>query len=546
MKIVRYLVLILSPLLAHALVPLEGIIMGGVKKDLQFDPLTQVMEKTKATTSAESTQQLALYLAQYQEGIDLQNSCQYISQAKYDTSWKEDQAKRAMVATLQYVGLDLAVKSIGAYAKKLEISAESYEKLVNHITGNFCSQNITVYSIKLLKDNLHQQYKNPDPLSIPSVINSPFISEEMRSLSESRTTREREFFYLLKNFRSLCSWGGEVKNYRMLPPYLNNPFVMDKIIKLMSGKKISWNDKDKKAYVQPEETPLRVACQDLICRRRKTEAEFKALFPLMIGTFSLESDLKHLYCHHFRYVDYQSQNQVSPVKEWIKESELEDPIYEIAQYNALQSTVPDFMFSVSTFKELPLVLKASIDQKWKSWATTSLNSFSSDLLFEESLQFFIRKQTDMRTIRKDSFKMGMDITLGELDRILDVSDKLKIRFDFKLSKSYLRFLKQKQVDLRKEIDLEGMKQLEEQVSAYLKVQVDKQGNKLIHPIWNSDVSKLFAYELMSQVTIYQGPMFESLKDEILTIPVDFYLGTFALSYLRFKADVKAGRVQLDL
>jgi hypothetical protein len=32
----------------------------------------------------------------------------------------------------------------------------------------------------------------------------------------------------------------------------------------------------------------------------------------------------------------------------------------------------------------------------------------------------------------------------------------------------------------------------------------------------------------------------------MTIPVDFYLGTFALNYIRFKADVKAGRVQLDL
>lgn len=39
-------------------------------------------------------------------------------------------------------------------------------------------------------------------------------------------------------------------------------------------------------------------------------------------------------------------------------------------------------------------------------------------------------------------------------------------------------------------------------------------------------------------------MFDDLKDEMMTIPVDFYLGTFALNYLRFKADVKAGEFNL--
>lgn len=546
MKKVGYLLLILLPTLAHALVPLEGIVLGGVKKDLQFDPMTLVMEPPKAIDNGESTQQLALYLAQYQEGINLQESCQFITPSKYDTSWKEDQARRGVVSTLQYIGLDTTIRAIGAYARKLEMDQDQYNKLVENLVGNSCSQNVTVYSLKLLKDNFQSFYQTPDMNAIPSIASSPFISDEVKTLSESKTAREKEFFYLLKSFRSFCSWGGEVKNYRMLPPYLKSPFVMDRVIKSMTGQKIIWDSKIKKAFVQEGFTPVRSACQDLICRRRSDDSEFKNNFPEMIGTTSLQSDLKHMYCHHFRYTDYQSLNQISPVKEWIKETDLEDPIYEVAVFNSILATVPDFMFSHATYKDLPLVLKASIDQRWKGWASSSLNSFSSDLLYEESLQFKIRSVKDSTMIRKDGFKLGMDVTLGELDRILDVTDKISFRFNLRLSKSYLRYLKQKQVDYRSEIDIEGLKMFEDQVSEYLKTQVDLKSKKLINAMWSSELSKILAYELMSQVTLYYGPMFDDLKDEMMTIPVDFYLGTFALNYLRFKADVKAGRVQLDL
>ncbi|MFY7991890.1 MAG: hypothetical protein ACOVP4_01245 [Bacteriovoracaceae bacterium] len=546
MKIVGYLLLIFLPILGHALVPLEGIVLGGVKKDLQFDPLTLIMEPPKAMDSSSSAQQLALYLAHYQEGVNLQESCQFITPPKYDSSWKEDQARRAVVATVQYIGLDTTSRAIGAYAKKLEIDQEQYSKLVDHLVGNFCSENITVYSKKLIKDNLQSLYETPDLTAIPSVLQSPYISEEVKTLAESKTAREKEFFYLLKSFRSLCSWGGEVKNYRMLPPYLKSPFVMDRIIKSMTGQKIVWDKKQKKAYVQEGFKPLRAACQDLVCRRYDDDSSFKNNFPSMIGTTSLQSDLKHMYCHHFRYVDYQTQNQISPVKEWIKETELEDPIFEVAAYNSILSTVPDFMFSYSTYKELPLVLKATIDQRWKNWAQTSLDSFSSDLLFEESLQFKVRPIKNARDIRKDGFKLGLDVTLGELDRILDVTDKLSFRFNLKLSKSYLRYLKQKQIDYRREIDLEGMKLFEEQVSEYLKAQVNLKEKKLLHQMWSPELSRVLAIELMGQVNLYHGPLFDDLKDEMMTIPVDFYLGTFALNYIRFKADVKAGRVQLDL
>lgn len=135
-------------------------------------------------------------------------------------------------------------------------------------------------------------------------------------------------------------------------------------------------------------------------------------------------------------------------------------------------------------------------------ANTSLNSFSSDLLYEESLQFKIRSVKDSTTIRKDGFKLGMDVTLGELDRILDVTDKISFRFNLRLSKSYLRYLKQKQVDYRSEIDNEGLKMFEDQVSEYLKTQVDLKSKKLINAMWSSELSRILAYELMSQVTLY--------------------------------------------
>ena len=65
-------------------------------------------------------------------------------------------------------------------------------------------------------------------------------------------------------------------------------------------------------------------------------------------------------------------------------------------------------------------------------------------------------------------------------------------------------------------------------------------------MWNDDFSRLIVQELVGQILSYKGPLFDSYQEEMLRVPVKFSYGIFALSYLRYRADVKAGRLKLNL
>jgi hypothetical protein len=45
---------------------------------------------------------------------------------------------------------------------------------------------------------------------------------------------------------------------------------------------------------------------------------------------------------------------------------------------------------------------------------------------------------------------------------------------------------------------------------------------------------------------YQGSFFEGYKDEMITVPVRFNCGVFALSYLRYRSQVAKGSDKLNL
>lgn len=543
-KLVGYCLVLLS-WSVHALVPVEGILMGEAQPDIQSDPLIRIFSDIYDKSKLGENKKVKLYHSTFEGGQRLVESCSYLAPSTYSTPWQEKQAKRSVAATLQYIGLDTSVRAIGAYAKKLDVNENDFKRLTSNLLKNYCSKNLTVLSLRNLEQSLQHYYKNPRMEIIPSLESSPFATNAVKATTEKDEARSREFDHVIKNFRAFCSWGGEVEDYRMLTPYLNNRFIMAFVFKNMLGFQDQLSEKEQKVVLASEpESTVQVVCTDLICRKESL-VSFKEKFPVSVGSTGISTDLSKLYCHHFRFQD-DPQTNVPEVKAWIKSRELEEPIFETSQFISLMTGVPDFFFGVETYQDIPLLLRSSVDERWNHWAREVLSSFSKDMLYEEALKIKVEPRTDRVALATKGFMIDLSVTMGEMDRLMKDQDKLDLTFDLKLSKNYLRSLKTKWHTLAQEVDIEGQNKFKEEVGRYLNIQLRDKSKYFTQQMWNEDFSHLVAEELINQTMIYQGPLFNSFEEEVLKVPVKFSYGLFALSYLRYKADAASGRLKLNL
>lgn len=539
-----YLLLMTTNL--FALVPVEGILLGEAVNEYQQDPLSYIFSDIYDKSIEGENKKLKLYQSTYQSGLLLQESCHLYAPPTYASSWQEKQAKRTMAATLQYIGLDTSIKSIGAYARKFELSEDAFSKLKTNLTKNYCSKNISVISIKQIEKSLDHYYKNPQTHMIPTVDGSPFATDLYKSTTEGTLARSNEFDQAINNFKAFCSWGGDVVDYRLMVPYLKNTFIMGFILKNLTGVQDKFDAASHRVEQVSSQDTIQVTCTDLICRRNKNFKDYSRKFPFSVGSTGLYTDLAKLYCHHFKFQDYNSSEAIPEVKTWIKKMELEDPIFETSFFISLLTGIPDAVFGVETYRDLPKIAKSSVDVRWNAWANHALKSFSKDMLFEESLKIKVQPRRDRVALRTEGFKLDFSVTLGEMDRIVDETDKLALSFDLRLSKNYLRHIRTKWTALSDAIDEEGRTKFRNELSRFIDIQLKEKEKYFRQTMWNEEFSRLIVQELVGQILAYKGPMFDSYQDEMLKIPVKFNYGVFALSYLRYRADVKAGRLKLNL
>jgi hypothetical protein len=530
------------PQLASALVPIEGILLGEAQESIQSDPLKMVFRNYYNQGQVSEDRKVKFYYHNYQSGKLLGESCEYFNPIKYQTSWKEKQAQRSMAATLQYVGLDALIKAIGAYANQLEIGETEYKTLVNNLVKNYCSKNVTVFSLRNIEQALFYYYKKPATDIIPEVFKSPYVPDEVKKQVHSKQARSVEFDYAIKGFRSFCSWGVEVDDYRLLSPYLKNPFIMSFVIKNMSGQKDQFDELNQKVMTKSSDQTVRVICEDLICRATNKE-NFIKKFPLASGSTGLTSDLSKLYCHHFRFQDYSKNKTIPQIKEFIQQSEIEEPVFETNFFISLMTGIPDPVFSAPFYKDLTKVAKSSIQERWDLWASSVLNTLSKELLYEESLKIKLTPRRDLFGLKNEGFRFLLSVTLGEIDRIINNTDEMRISFDLKLSKNYLRSIRTKWDYLSKQIDLDGQSLLKQEIAQYLELQLKQKEKYFLQKIWNQNLATMMAEELLAQVILYPGNLFETYDEKVLSVPVEFNYGIFALSYLRYRADVNADRLK---
>lgn len=545
-KKLGFLTLILS-FSAQALVPVEGIIMGEAQEDIQSDPLQRIFTRSHLEKGlTPEHRKIKYYNAFYTAGMALGESCSYLGSPEFSTPWQNKQIRRNVAATLQYIGLDTSIKAIGAYAQKLGLEKEEYNRLTQNLVKNYCSRNITIFSLKTIEKSLNYYYENPVQDIIPNFDGMPMTPAMVVDSSEKQDSRSREFDLILKNFRAFCSWGGDVEDYRLLANFLNNKFVMSFVFKNMTGVKDYFDEKEEKVVPKLDtKNTVQVGCRDLICRKMDYSS-FKKLTPESIGSTGLETDLSKLYCHHFRYQTPRGRGTAPEIAKWIKAQELEDPIFETNQFISLITGVPDLMSGVENYVDVPSLLKTSVDERWTNWANNTLSFFSKDLLYEESLKIKVEPLRDTASIAVKGFSIDLSVSVGEIDRILSMHDKITMSFDLKLSKNFMRSLRTKWTTLQNNLDVEGQKDFRTDMSRYIDIQLKEKQKLFTNKMWTDDFARLIVDELIAQVMLYNGPLFESYKDEVLSVPVRFSYGFFALSYIRYRADVASGRLKYNL
>ncbi len=542
-KIVGILLLMFS-LSAGALVPVEGIIMGEANRTYQNDPLSFIFRDRSDLPHDDELIKAKFYRHSVVRGMELTESCNYLSPGTYTERWREVQAKRSFVSGLQYIGLDTTVKAIGSYAKILDIQEDSYKKMTENLVRNYCSKNLTVISLRNIQKSLEESYANPLEDVIPSLSLSPYVSLDVKNKTESLDTRKKEFEYIIKNFRAFCSWGGSADDYRMLAPYLKNPFVMGFVIESMSGLKASFDQKSKSVVAKESDSSVQVACKELICREMNPQ-DFEKSFPLSSGSTGVNTDLKKIYCGSFREMDIQSREALAEVKAWIKSADEETFLLEANVFLSLLSGVPDLLLAADTYQEAMPLVKSYTEERWNQWANNLLSSFSQNLLYEESLKVKALSRDRLTFKQRKRFTLDFSITMGELDRLVE-GDKMKLGFNIHLSKNYIRYMRSRWDDLARKADLEGQGPLKEEFAKIIDMKLQEKEKLFAQPLWNKDFSRLIVEEIFAQILAYEGDLFDSYKDEMLDIPIKFTFGNMALGYLRYRSDVRAQRLKLNL
>ncbi len=537
---------LLTSLSSFALVPLEGLLYGDVAEIRQNDPLEGVFSSNAIAQpkllNEQRIKSFKEYLGLYQQGKNLKKSCQFSNTFQYATPWKEKTAKRVVASTLQYIGIDQTMKAIVEYVKLLEYSDDQFNKLSTNLLNNTCSKNLTLYSLKLLRDNFKSLYDNhtKGQFELPSLVDSPFYSEDVKLISNSIRAKKNELELSVRAFRAFCSWDGDTDNYRLLTPYLQNPFVMIIVYNNLLDRKISYNSERTLLEYAKAQKSVQVSCDNLICRRSNS-ATFKQKFPRIVGTTELMTDLTVLYCGHFSKLDYDTKNQGKVISSWIKETTIDSPHLESMNFLSLLTKRSDILIGLDSYKDVNKVLKSSIDSRWNKWASEKTSNLVTDLLFEESLNVDLKTLVNTPSNYKGDLKLIFDFTLGEMDRVLEDDDKVTSKFHLDIPENYLRWMRKEYIAKNNLSDYEGLKELEKKVETYIESLLDKKKKFFLIPLWNDRMASIMARELQTQLVEYKGSKFRNLTNKAVSIPVEFRYGLFALKYLneKFKAKYRS-------
>lgn len=480
---------------------------------------------------------LGLFRGFIEEGYNLENKCKQGGELRFPVPSEKLQAKRAFLATIQYLILDYTTLYMPLYAKFFEFENEQYGHLVDGLIQNHCSQNLTTLSLRQLKLNMMSRFNNTGNRSLPSVKGNPYFPEKL-ALGESRTSsRKQEFAWTLELFKSACSWGNDPDNFGLMVPFVRNPNLAAMAIRDLAGETLSWDDKEARPALEKIPNPRRISCQNLICRRSYDE-DFLRQTPKSVGTVGIKSDFERLYCTEFRDADYKIRNQVPQIAKKIKSMTFDEQNLMIGQMMALATGIPDFLVQLPKFSDLKDVSRASLDLLWDLWAKSQKKNYQAGLAYEEPLKIQVVPSEIYFKKFTPKFSVELDINQGEFDRVISIVGKLRTKMGLTFSRKFLKWARAEWKDVDPNEDVKKA----ERIMIPFKKMVEDQIEKLVdsYPVvpLSKKMDELIVKEILDQLVTYDGDEFVGDQKGLMEIPVYLNYGIFALRHIRDRYKIK--------
>lgn len=534
-----FLILLLSSS-SHALVPLESILLGDFSKryakesEDPFDYLYRKKGELEGTKA--NKRQLTIYRGFYEEGKNLQNSCKNSDKISYATTWQKDQVRRSLLATLQYIGLDISIRAIPQYAKYFEFSRDEYINLVDNLVGNYCSKNISIISLKQLKKNFLIRYDGENTFRLPSVEGNNLFPEKLSSIANKDDSKEREFLKTIRLFQSFCSWGGDIENLRLLVPFVKHPVIYKLLMRQISGKNLDWKENSRSAISVRKQKTIKVLCDGLICRKTNS-IKFYKHFPTSVGHKSFEDDLTRLYCQEVRDVDYKIKGQAPKIKKIINAMTFDEENLLVSQLIALQTGIPDLFIRANNYKSASNFLRFNIDKTWNDWSDNQIEKFKGEVYYEEPLTMELVDRGLYFKSYIPKFQVVFDVNLGELDRANQSVGKISTKFSIPFSNKFLKWARREWITLDPR-NKKRKNELFSKMDIRIKPIVGKIQKKFPVAPWSGNLHFIIRNELLDQLSLYQGRYFREKTKGMVNIPIKINFGSYALKYLRYEYKVK--------
>ena len=526
---------------AQALVPVESLVLGNFSENYsesKNDPLNFVFSRELITKKENKVykEELAKYRAFYEEGKNTQNYCALGNEIKYKKDWDRIQSKRAFMSLVQYVGLDLTVRAIPLYAKKLEFTSEEYTNMVTNLVGNYCSGNLSIISKRELLNNFFLKWEKENNFKLPSVENNPLFPKKLDKHFNQKQALEQELIYTVKIFQSLCSWSGNPNNTGLMTPFLRHSGLVSFFARELAGLNIEWREIDNFLYLKADNNTQKIWCDNLICRKVSNE-EFNLKFKFSIGGTNVYDDYKRLYCDDFRNASYRPKENDPRIAKMMNDRTFDEEHLMSSQFVSLITGVPDFILKSNQFIDAKEIIRLGVDYKWDQWADLVSKNFSDDIYFEEPLLIELVDRNQYYDFRQKQLKVAFDINMGEFDRINQINGKLKVTFKIKVLNSFLKYYKSTyNTTSFKEQD--KILHLKDRLKLQIKDGVLEARKKFIIPPWKGDLEMLIVNELTTQISESSEKFLNFNEPGSHEIQIEINYGIFALKYLNHQLNIK--------
>jgi hypothetical protein len=473
---------------------------------------------------------LRYYRGFFKSGEQLQYQCKDNPKVNYKSTIDRDLAKLGFLSTAQLLILEETIPAIAKYSDELELSDDQYKNLYENIMAESCSQNISVMSHRKIRKKF--KFARNNNYVLPSIEGNPFFDQNLL-IKQSRELRLfQELHYTVGLFKAACSWGQRYENLRLMRPLMENEIFASYVIRNLSQRALSREDNFGPKIIVSKPQATRVNCAGIICRKEDTE-EFKRNFPRGVGSRSLTDDIVALYCQDIKNSKDEEEIELDPRYETLFTEYKDDDHYRlVGQMIALISKYPSYNVWSQDKSTLAVYTKLGIDRFFNMWATNTGKEMIDKLNYEEPLivePFDYRRVIDYRTFKP---KIILEINSGDFDRGTSVVGKLNFKYDLKIFKKDLLWIyRQFKTYSFKDDEYKKADQL---LRGYVTKAYEKFEGNLSEYVVGADVRELIVDEVKRQLLYFNNADMRHQKGKFFTIPIEFKVGAFALTYMKNK------------